>query len=201
MIVHSTDHLDRGKALLLAQFKGKQNVEALLGAGLAQVQELEDAIYGMLIGRWLPNAVGAQLDILGKIVGQQRGGRSDETYRLWIAARAMVNRSSGLPEQIYDIVRKLVPVGTALWLEETPPAAFSFHVQDPIDEDDGSEIAKIVRQAKAAGVRSLLHWHRSAGVFRFNFGTDLEADTVHGFDYGEFAAVSDGSGVVTWEPV
>jgi hypothetical protein len=200
MLSHSTDHLSRGRALLLAQFKGKQNVEALLGAALVQVQELEDAIYGMLIGRWLPNAVGVQLDNLGKIVGQRRGTRDDDAYRRWIHARAMINRSSGTVEDIYKVVRRLLGEGATWRFEESFPATFSVYANEPIAGDEGNNIVGGLQHAKPAGVRALFHWRRSENTFRFAPGNEMVPDAVHGFGAGQFAAVSDGRRVNWWEP-
>jgi hypothetical protein len=203
MFSHSTDHVARGQRLKLAQFRGKPMLEGLIAPWLEQVQELEDVFYALLVQRWLPNAVGRQLDILGVIVGQPRGGRADEVYRLWIAARALVNRSSGLTEQIYGIVKKLVGADVDLFLSEEPPAGFGMIIEDPISESDGAEIAKILQLAKAAGVAAYLQWHRTADVFRFaTVADDSETVVPHGFNSatGGFAAASAGvPGDVIWD--
>jgi hypothetical protein len=199
MFSRSTDHVERGQRLKLAQFRGKPNLEGLISPWLEQVQELEDVLYALLVERWLPNAVGYQLDVLGRIVGQRRGDRDDETYRLWIAARAMVNRSSGLPEQLYAIMRKVVSATTDIELSEEPPAAFTMIIHDPIDEDVGGEIAKIIHLAKAAGVGSALDWFRGSDVFTFApTSAEVLGDNPQGFNFGEFAATSDGRDV-TWQ--
>jgi hypothetical protein len=199
----SPDHVARGQRNKLAQFRGKPMLEGLISPWLEQVQELEDVFYALLVERWLPNAVGRQLDVLGSIVGQPRGGRLDPAYRLWIAARALVNRSSGLTEQLYGIVKKLVGADVDLFLSEEPPAGFSMIVEDSIDEDEGAEIAKILQLAKAAGVRANLIWFRDEPIFRFaaTLGADDESPVDTGFNTGVFAAVSAGvPGDVSWEP-
>jgi hypothetical protein len=202
VIVHSADHVERGQRNKLAQFRGKPKLEGLISPWLEQVQELEDVFYDLLILRWLPNATGRQLDILGRIVGQIRGGRTDSVYRLWIAARSLVNRSSGLTEQIYGIVRKLVGADIDIFLSEEPPAGFTMRIEDAIDANDGAEIAKILRLAKAAGVRANLEWFSDANVFRFAPTSAEVPDAAYGFNRGRFASASAG-GPVVWpgEPV
>lgn len=202
MISHVTTHLAEGRALLLSLFRDKRNVEAILGAWLEQVQQLDDVFYALLVERWLQNAVGAQLDVLGRIVGQPRGPRNDATYRLWVAARAMVNRSSGLTEEIIAIVKKLVGADVGVALIEEYPAAFTAEALDPIDATAGVEIAKILRLAKAAGIRVLFEWHRSTDTYTFSDdGSDVEGDTVRGLGFGQLAAVSDGRAMGWDDPV
>jgi len=188
------NHVEDGLRLPLAQFRGLPVFEALLSSLLKQVQEIEDALWDVLVRTQLPLAAGVQLDRLGRIVGQPRQGRGDESYRIWIAARVMVNRSSGLAEQVIAIVEKLVE-GKDLELREEPPAAFTIDVQEPITELDGVEIAKILQRARAAGVRGLLEWFSEPidEVFAFSDdGTEVFDDLGRGLTYGALASVSDG---------
>ena len=52
-------------------------------------------------------AVGAQLDVLGRIVGEARLGDPDANYRLRIKAGILLNVSSGTPEELLAIFRLL----------------------------------------------------------------------------------------------
>jgi hypothetical protein len=195
-----TDHVQRAQDRLIYRFR-KPNILALVASYASEVQELEDAITALRAMRVLATSEGVYLDVLGAIVGQPRQGRSDPHYRLWIAARAMANRSSGTTEQVIAIVKKLV--GSArITVRDEPPAGFSITIEDPIDEDEGAEIAKIVSVAKALSVRGSLIWFRSADVFRFAaVANDSVAVVPHGFNGGGFAAASAGlAGDVIWEP-
>ena len=73
--------------------KLNQFVAALLSA----VKTLEDAALETLLGRFLDNAVGAQLDGLGDLVGEDRLGRGDDDYRNAIRVRIFQNAASGTP--------------------------------------------------------------------------------------------------------
>jgi hypothetical protein len=122
MISHVTEHLDQAKAHLLEQFKASTNLRALLDTYVSQIQDIEDALYGLLLGRWLDNAEGVQLDGLGDIVGEARQGRTDTDYRLAIRVRIKINLCEGAPEQIIEIFVLLT--NWAVELKEYTVAAF-----------------------------------------------------------------------------
>jgi hypothetical protein len=193
MIERLADHADRAAALLTDIYR-KPRLMALLRSYAAEVQRLEDAYWDLLTKRSVADATGKTLDLLGRIVGQPRQGRSDDVYRIWIAARVLVNASSGTRPQLLAIVRKLVGEGVALRFEDEYPAAFTIHVDEAIVGADGVEIAKMIAQARAGGVGGQLHWFDDdAHVFRFSSVADVpELDSAHGFDVSRLAAVSDG---------
>jgi len=76
--------------------------KALVGA-VAPKAIFED-LYEVLVDTgkqlWINYATGKQLDRIGAIVGQQRGGLSDVDYRLRILIKAAINTDNGLTEQI-----------------------------------------------------------------------------------------------------
>lgn len=190
---HITDQEARGAALLTEQFKYKPDLVALLKSWLGQIQAAEDAIAAVLVQRQLATAQGVNLDVLGAIVGQPRGGRSDRLYRVWIAARVLVNRSSGLTGQIIAIATTLVGTGNRVRLVEQYPAAFTVYSDDAIDGPTGVEIAKLLKLATAAGVGMQFQWYRpDHSVFQFSDTSAPVFDSAQGFGAGELAAVSDG---------
>src|SRR5262245_5478812 len=130
-------HEAQGVSRLTGEYRGKLKIEGQLKSWLSEVQLLEDTLWALLVERTVDTAVGAQLDVLGRIVKQPRGSRDDDAYRLWIKARVRVNRSSGLPEQIIDILKVLTPDGTAIRVEEQFPAGFVAHIDDAITGSDG----------------------------------------------------------------
>jgi len=190
-LTRTIDHAEAGKQQLLEQFRGKPRIEAMVAAWLDQVQELELAIWARMGQRVLSDAEGVALNVIGRIVGQTRGGRSDAEYRVWIAARIAANHSSGTPEELYRLVALLVPVGTQLRIVEEYPGALTFYADDPIDGQDGVQIALVLQDAKAAGVRLQFNWHQYLPVFAFDAagGTDVATD---GFGNGHLAAVNEG---------
>lgn len=178
MIEHEKNHVQTGLDLLLYQFKDKPNIEAFLTAILNQVQDIEDATRDVLLSRIVDNAEGEQLNIIGRRVGQERGNLDDATYRLYIKARTMLNRSHGRPDDLLSIVSVLVG-GEPLAITEHPKYV-QLTAETPITAG-GEAIASILREGKAAGVRSVLHWHSDADVFQFSASGAVVTDAAHGF--------------------
>jgi hypothetical protein len=129
-LTQTTDHTTEALANLLEQFKNSPKLAALLTSYVDQIQDLEDAIYGLLQGRWLDYAEGDQLDGLGSIVGENREGRTDSDYRLAIRVRILINLCEGTPEQIIEIFELLT--GAVIELREYFPAALVVSVLSPI---------------------------------------------------------------------
>lgn len=149
------DHADEGVALLLAQFRDKPRLEALLQSFLAEVQELENQAFAVAAYRQLDLAFGVQLDILGAIVGEGRNGRTDESYRNAIRVRILINDSDGQVETliaIADLYESVELNGGSVVVKEYQPAALTVTLLDHITVD-ASGLVERLRQAKAAGVR------------------------------------------------
>ena len=176
-------------ALLTDRYR-QPRISALLAAWTAEVQALELAYWDLLTKRSPATAEGAVLDLLGKIVGQPREGRTDEQYRVWISARVLVNQSSGLSRQLIALAAKLCQV--PIRIEDHYPAAFTIHAMGPVLGADGVEIAQLIVEAKAAGVKAFFHWYDSLAVFRFSATGTPVPNSDCGFGRGRFSAVSDG---------
>lgn len=93
------DALDR----LVTQFKDKVRVEGLIAAFTDQLQDAEDVVGDFLDFRHVDTAQGAQLDVIGKLVGEKRKGRNDDLYRLWLRARIAINTSRGTPQDLIKV--------------------------------------------------------------------------------------------------
>lgn len=132
--IASVDHVSTGLARLIWQYRGDQpRIQAFLESLLDEVQSIEDAAYQVLTGIWPRTAIGDQLDVLGKIVGQKRYGLVDEAYRVFILGRIYVNVSDGkLPQYLYlisDILNyQPVQAYEAKWHQQWPSAALRIAV-------------------------------------------------------------------------
>jgi len=195
---HFTDHVARGIERLIERYR-LPKTSALLASWLTEVQAVEDAFYQLLTERSIGTATGETLDMLGRIVGQPRDGRDDDTYRLWISARVLVERSSGTTEQIIAIADKLAG-GNTVRLREYFPASFVLDM-GALDSRTGLQIAQLVQPAKAAGVRYIATWSNETwpGVFTFAPADVPVPASPLGFDAGRFVFASDGGGVVAIE--
>jgi len=185
ILTHEVDAV----ALLTDRYR-QPKISALLAAWTAEVQALELAYWDLLTKRSPATAEGAVLDLLGKIVGQPREGRTDEQYRVWISARVLVNQSSGLSRQLIALAAKLCQV--PIRIEDHYPAAFTIHAMGPVLGADGVEIAKLIVLAKAAGVQAFFRWNASSTAFRFSVSGESVYDSPRGFSSGELSAISDG---------
>lgn len=189
--VQITDHEGRGVERLLARTSGKPRLEALFRSWLSAPQSAEDVAWALRSMLLLSTASGRWLDFLGAKVGERRGGRSDEVYRVWIGARVLVNRSSGTAPQLIAIVDAVTPAGTRIHVQDEYPAAITVHAYGPVSHDVGNAIAALLQQAKAAGVRCLFRWHSPEASQVFRLGAVQGAtDSGRGLGVGQLAAVS-----------
>jgi hypothetical protein len=107
---YKTDHAGEVKALFPEQFKKPlpSNPRAVLklhdfmDALLTQVQSIEDTLQDIYVYTQLVNAVNAQLDEIGLLVGEPRNALNDTDYRRLILARIQYNNSSGTPNAILN---------------------------------------------------------------------------------------------------
>jgi hypothetical protein len=171
---HST-YATSAKALLLEQFKAEPNIEGLLDSFVGRAQEVEDGLWE-IYSMTLDAAVGSQLDdVYGAIVGVTRGGSTDAEYILKIKAKIHQNLSSGTVDDLLMMIRHLVAVSIDLELIEHYPCEIEIWLTGgPVL--DGSQIAELAADTKAAGVRLLLVYTLLgiAGTFTWDSAT---ADT------------------------
>lgn len=142
-------HVKEGLDRLLSQYAEKPIFRAWLTAYLKQVQLLEDATYDVIVLRLLDKATNAQLDALGRIVGEKRKGRDDETYRTFIRARIYINRSQGRAQDMIDVLYLITT--TPLIFNEYFPASFWVEFLE-VPEYDPVLILTMLRDTKAGGV-------------------------------------------------
>ncbi len=150
-------HVEVGLGRLIERWRADKNpvLAAILTSYLEEAQELEDAIWFVIYGRMLDYAEGAQLDMLGRIVGQPRDGLPDDRYAVQIRARIRINRSIGTPT---DVIEVLQLVDSAVFhLTEIGTARFQINYETPpSDAATGREIPDLIRQTRAAGVGALV---------------------------------------------
>lgn len=91
----NTDYAGEAIGYLTDAYRSKQIIAAFVAAKMVSRQELEGVFWDIINLRRLANAVGAQLDVNGRIVGQPRNTASDGDYKAAITLRVAVNRSTG----------------------------------------------------------------------------------------------------------
>lgn len=157
-------------------------LETLLAILLRPVQRLENAMIEMLTLRSVDAAVGVQLDVLGKLVGQGRGGLVDDDYRRYIRARIATNRSTGKREELIRIARLIVNDPAAKVYIARQGTATVFIRIDGVACPTSVEVALIsfLGEAAALGVRVIVQTGQVAPSLRFKFSGGTPAGL--GFD-------------------
>ncbi len=178
---------ERALERLPVQHRGKTNITLMIETHTGPIQDLENVMQDMLTQRSVDTAVGTQLDIIGKIVGQPRDGFDDDDYRRLVRARIAANRSQGTTHDILTVQRGVFPEPEAsLIITMQFPAAFALRVAHlAITDTIASIAAGFLVDTVSAGVRALLEYQYrpDAEMFCFVDGPGL------GFNQGRFAGV------------
>jgi hypothetical protein len=185
-LVQNTQHGAEAISHLIEFFRNGPRNQALLAAVGVQLQEVEDALWQLYTERNIETAIGAQLDILGRIVGELRGDRADEDYRAAIRVRILVNSSDGKAEQLIAIVLGMLP-DADITLTESYPAAIRVEVTALFGAVTVETVGAMLQQAKPAGVRLTTVFADLSSVLLWG-ATPSHADLVNGWDSGLWAA-------------
>lgn len=158
-------------SLLYRQFRNKVTWNLWVVLLARQAQDVEDAIQSMFSLLDIDGSEGVQLDVIGRIIGQQRLGLDDVTYRLYLRARIVANRSTGTPEDMYDVFRALY--GATIGLIYTPGLVkqFSLRVVGAITAAQALIGVDFLHDSKEAAARGILEWQQSANVDMFEFAS------------------------------
>jgi hypothetical protein len=148
------------------------NIEKLLTALLAPLQDVENCLQQLATERDVDSAIGAQLDVVGNIVGQDRLGYDDDLYRRFVRARVSANRSKGRISDIYRVIDLLVYDDDATYvLNNTGIASFELSIQGvTLDAAVGIAMMQVMRDVPSAGVRMVVDFSTVAPASTFTLG-------------------------------
>ena len=176
------DHVTGALKRLCEYAKDKPKLRDLLTVLVEPVQDVENAFTQILLERTVDTALGAQLDVVGAIVGQPRAGVSDdELYRRYIRARIATNKSRGTVNDLLKVARLVVNDETAsLVIDLQGTAALVLGVYGPETPDDVADILiAFLQQAVAAGVRIILETDGVDDEDNFYTGNTVHLDGAH----------------------
>ena len=179
-------------ARLIWQYRDDQpRLQAWLEAILDEVANLERVGFQILTETWPLTAIGEQLDTIGAIIGEPRGEKSDDLYRLFVLARILVNRSSGTFPEIIDIL-EIIGYPT-IDVAEFWPCEIRVSVAGQLY---GDEVADLIADTKAGGVTLRWVWSDVPAADTFQFANvlgddDTDADSGFG-DLGEVTQTTGG---------
>lgn len=140
---------------------GDSNTQKALRAWLAPAPELEATMQAVLTERSVDTAVGAQLDVVGALVGRPREGvTDDEIYRRYVRAQITANKSDGIIEDILTIARLVVDDEDATFvLRNEGTAAYTLAVEGvAITNEVAAVLMKLLLKATSGGVRPILEY-------------------------------------------
>jgi hypothetical protein len=173
----------------------KPRIAALVQALGLGIQCLESNLFGMHISTALPNATGDALDKWGALVGERRGGLSDDDYRVFIDAKLMVLRSNGSPDELIDIFAKITAPQISVRFNLYPRASFGLWVlrEEAMGDNRARRVGEFMRQAKPGGTEMWLV-ESISGYFGFKDdpghpGVPADAGDSLGWDEGRFSRV------------
>lgn len=159
------------------------NIEKLLAVLASPFQSVESCLQQLLSERSIDTAVGAQLDVLGKIVGQTRNGLDDDAYRRYVRARVATNKSTGIIEDLLKVTDLIVYDDAATYITKQEGTATLRLIISGIAIT--STLAEVVfefaQDTVSAGVRIVVQWGESPVDELFQF------DDGPGFDQGKLA--------------
>jgi hypothetical protein len=139
-----------------------------------EIQEIEDSLYDLRTKRSLNTAEGAQLDIIGNLVGEERNGLSDAAYLEKIRIKIIVNVASGKISTIIQYVKNITNSTVVKYIEEYPAGVILY-----VDGDDTvaeatsfATIASFLKKLMPAGVRLKSLRYLNPSYEPFAFGDD-----------------------------
>ncbi len=149
------------------------NIEKLLAVVVSPAQGVEDALQQLKSERFVDTAVGSQLDIIGRIVGQDREGMTDTDYRRYIRARIATNNSDGTIEELITVAFLVVnDVAATFEIDNQGIATVVLRVTGLAVSDALSDVLiKFLGAAVSAGVRIILESSAEAPSTWFQWDT------------------------------
>lgn len=151
-VIKITDHVQRARDRLITQYQNAPKLEGILDAFSTQFQDMENAAFALLDGRFIENAEGKVLDDFGTIVGQDRLGLDDTFYRVLIYAKIGENISQGETERVIDVY-KIITRATRAELQEHFPAGMILLSDGEINPITAEFVLSRLQNVTGAGIR------------------------------------------------
>jgi hypothetical protein len=118
--------IDEAQSLLLHQFSKAPKLNALVRCLVKPLQEVLDELEKLHHGRYVDQAYGQSLDVIGSLVDQPRLGMNDEDYRSWLKVAILRITNGGTAPGIFAIMSVLYKKKPPITLTEYPPQHVHF---------------------------------------------------------------------------
>lgn len=165
IVTKINNHVQQALARLLQQYQGLPLLSGFLTALIAQIQNLEDAIYPLDALRQLQNAYGQQLDNLGQIIGLSRNGMPDNEYFILLLGTIAEDNSDTTAPALLYIVQTVFQAANVFIKDPNSPggeqpdpslvnaARVAFCVQNPSSPASlDTVIQQIIQNSIGAGI-------------------------------------------------
>lgn len=162
------------------------NAQKFLAALVSPMRDLETLWAQMRTMRNLNTSIGVWLEMLGKLVGREREGiTDDDLYRRIIRAQIAANDSDGLIDQLITIAELVVFNADAEYvIDNTGVAALVLRIEGiELDWNIAKILIQLLRKAVLGGVRIILEWWPNADEDAlFTFDGDSDDSGFRAFD-------------------
>lgn len=174
------DHAEQALSDLAGQFIDSTQLRGVLRAAAERIQTLEDIAQDMLLQRTIDNAVGAQLDVIGQLVGQLRlGGEGDALYRVKLRAAMLRNKSQGDADQVIAVALVVASSSSAsLWTSYPAGIGLSVLVASALSADEQTALQEFVLATKAGAIELVGLAYHTSKVFGFSEDPDPDVGTL-----------------------
>jgi hypothetical protein len=189
-IERNQTHAQDGVLKFAAPFWGKPRWAALFVAIAREIQELEDTFFDIVESRFLDNATGPRLAMLGALVGQTDPGLGEDTFRALIRVRIRINRSKGTRDDVIEVLQLLgIPLANRS-LTNSYPAKMQLQLSGalplPIDL-----LTNLLNDTTSGGVGVFVLYEPTVGAIGFSFSNNASvADTSDAWADGSAAGVN-----------
>lgn len=115
------DLVAQAESLLLYQFSQAPKITGLIKSLAQPFQKIVTEIEKLHHGRYISEACGSSLDIIGDIVDFKRQNMNDEEYRVWLKVAILLNHSQGSAYGVLAILKVLFGDRPAIQMDEYEP--------------------------------------------------------------------------------
>lgn len=152
-ILQITTHIEDAKDRLIEQYKEKININSLVGIFGSGIQNIEDELEKFPNARSIHDAVGAQLDLIGSIVGLDRKvGQNDDSYRADLFVQISINTAQGDPESLILLMENLANTELVKY-KNLGNCNISFYIDVDIPSEEINTLYERIEKAALAGVK------------------------------------------------
>ena len=174
--VYNPDIAGRTARLVPSVYRDAERIQALFASVAETAQHFEDASYGVLVSDAPETAWGNVLDRWGRVVGQGRGGLTDDEYRTFVEARQIANRAGSNIDDLLQVWQLITAPGEHRHFR-LPPAGFSLLVwrSRPMRPSYARRVVALMDDIRPAGVEmTLIEAGDKDAAYRYDDGPGLD---------------------------